>query len=253
MVGLKIKNLSKTLLGMEIIRKVTATFLPGRITALVGPNGAGKTTIFNLICGYLTPDNGAVFYDDEDITGLQPYQVARKGIGRLFQDVRIFEGMTVLENVVTACMPYASESPLFPFMRPLRLSRLYKHARERSCYWLEFVGLYAKKDYPASELSFGQQKLLAIARLLSKGFRVMLLDEPASGLSPIATKKVMATLERIVSEDRDKTIVVVEHNMKVVTEMADWVYFMNEGQVAFFGRTDHVLGAREVREMYLGF
>ena len=253
MTGLKIKNLNKTLYGVEIIKDVTASFLPGNITALVGPNGAGKTTIFNLICGYLVPDGGAVFYNHENITGLEPYKVARKGIGRLFQDVRIFDNMTLQENIITAWLPHSFESPLFPFVHPLRLKKVYKDAIEQANFWLEFVGLYEKKNHLASALSFGQQKLLAIARLLAKESKVLLLDEPASGLSPVATKKVLGILEKIIAKDKHKIIVIVEHNMKLVTEMADWVYFMNEGQVAFFGRTDHVLGSRTVRELYLGF
>jgi ABC-type branched-subunit amino acid transport system ATPase component len=114
------------------------------------------------------------------------------------------------------------------------------------------VDLSEKKNHPAASLSYGQQKLLAIARLLAGGFSLLLLDEPTAGLNPVMIKNVLRLLEKIITEDPTKTVVLVEHNMGVVNEVADWVYFMNEGRIAFFGRTDHVLGDKEVREIYLG-
>ncbi len=250
--GLKVKAISKSSNNVEIVSEVTATFLPGCITALIGPNGAGKTTLFHLITGELQPDHGDIFYKDEKITGLPPYRIARKGIGRLFQDVRIFDNMTVLENVLAACLTPEQESPFFSFFHPAKWHACRKHNLDKALYWLNFVGLQDKRDQSASSLSFGQQKLLAIARLLAGEFNVLLLDEPTAGLNPVMIKKVLDILERIIAEDREKTVVLVEHNMKVVTEMAYWVYFMNEGRIAFFGRTDHVLGDKEVREIYLG-
>ncbi len=250
--SLNIKNFNKTIRGIPIIARVTATFLPGRITALVGPNGAGKTTLFNLITGELKPDSGKLFYKSEDITGLPPYKIARKGLGRLFQDVRIFEDMTVLENVTSACFSKEVENPWFPIVHRKRLKDINKEAYEKALFWLDFVGLSETLYSEGISLSYGQQKLLAIARILAGDFSLFLLDEPTSGLNPIMIKKVLNVLEKIVTEHPDKTIVLVEHNMSVVTEISDWVYFMNEGRISFFGKTDHVLGDKEVRETYLG-
>lgn len=249
---LKIKNISKAINGLRIVDRVTASFLPGRITGLIGPNGAGKTTLFHIITGELRTDTGEINYRGEDITSLPPYKVARKGIGRLFQDVRVFENLTVFENVVSACYDHRVETPWFPFLRKKRWKALERELKEKSDYYIDYVGLMEMKDVPASSLSYGQQKLLAIARLLAGGFSLLLLDEPTAGLNPVMIKKVLNILKRIVEEDQDKTIVLVEHDMSVVTEVADWVYFMNEGRIAFFGRTDHVLGDKEVREIYLG-
>ncbi len=251
--GLKIKKVSKSVNGLRIVDGVTASFLPGRITALIGPNGAGKTTLFHLITGELFPDSGKVLYRGETITCLSPYRVARKGVGRLFQDVRVFENLSVYENVASACYKHKTETPWFPFFRPGRLRTIDQQISEKVEYWLDYVGLAANKDDSGSDLSYGQQKLVAIARLLAGGFSLMLLDEPTSGLNSVMIRKVLSLLEKIVEEDKEKTIVLVEHDMSVVREIADWVYFMNEGKIAFFGRTDHVLGDKEVREIYLGF
>ncbi len=249
---LKIKNVSKAINGLRIVDHVTASFLPGRITGLIGPNGAGKTTLFHLITGELRTDSGEINYRGEDITFLPPYRVARKGIGRLFQDVRVFENLTVSENVVSACYDHSVETPWFPFLKKKRWKILERESKEKSDYYIDYVGLMEMKDVPASSLSYGQQKLLAITRLLAGGFSLLLLDEPTAGLNPVMIKRVLNILKRIVEEDQGKTIVLVEHDMSVVTEVADWVYFMNEGRIAFFGRTDHVLGDKEVREIYLG-
>ena len=250
--GLKIKNLSKAMNGLKIVDRVTATFLPGRITALVGPNGAGKTTLFHLVTGELKPDTGKILYRNENIAGFPPYKVARNGIGRLFQDVRVFENLTVFENVASACYSERSETPWFSFLCIKGLRSFNRDIAERVMFWLEFAGLSDLKDTPASSLSYGQQKILAITRILAAGFSLLLLDEPTAGLNPVMIKRVLNILKKVVKEDKSKTIVLVEHNMSVVTEVANWVYFMNEGRISFFGRTDHVLGDQEVREIYLG-
>ncbi len=250
--SLKIKNLCKRIGGVKIVEQVTAIFFPGKITALVGPNGAGKTTLFHLITSELQPDCGEILYRGKRIDGLPPYRIARNGIGRLFQDVRVFNNLTVFENVASACYDEKMEKPWIPFTANKKLKRLRDEINAHVMDILAFTGLTDELHAPASGLSYGQQKLLAIARLLAGNFSVLLLDEPTAGLSPPMIKKVLGILERIVEKDRKKTIVIVEHNMSVVTQIADWVYFMNEGRIAFSGRTDHVLGDKEVREMYLG-
>lgn len=249
---LKIKKVSKVVNGMKIVDNVTATFLPGKITALIGPNGAGKTTLFHLITGELRADTGRIIYKGEDVTFLAPYRIAKIGIGRLFQDVRVFANLTVYENVACACNAHRAESPWFPFFNWKAMKIHNNEVKEKAEYYLNFVGLFTMKESHGSALSYGQQKLLAIARLLARGFSILLLDEPTAGLNTVMIKKVLNILEKIINEDNSKTIVLVEHNMGVVTDVADWVYFMNEGRIAFFGRTDHVLGHKEVREIYLG-
>ena len=243
-----VKGISKAFNGFVAVEGVTATFLPGRITALIGPNGAGKTTLFHVITGELDPDSGRVLYRGEDITGCPPWKVARKGIGRLFQDVRVFKNLSVLDNVVCACLPHGSESPIFSFSprKGTEMEKMEQKGREV----LGLLGLEGLEDRYAGELSFGQQKLLGVARLLAMGSEVLLLDEPTAGVAPQIRKELIEILRK--EADSGKTVVVVEHNISVVINIADWVYFMSGGRISFFGRTDHVLGAREVREIYLG-
>lgn len=250
---LKIKNVSKTIGKVRLLEDINVSFLPGKINGLIGPNGAGKTTLFHIISGELRPDGGRILYGGTEITGLPPYKIARMGIGRLFQDVRVFEGLTALENVTAACYGPDNETPWYPFIKKNALNKLQKEIAGKGRYWLEFVGLLDQKNVQAASLSFGQQKLLAIARLLAAGFSVLLLDEPTAGLSPTVMNRILALLKKIVDEDESKTIVLVEHNMSVVMQVADWVYFMHDGRISFFGMTDHVLGHQEVREAYLGF
>jgi len=250
---LKIKKVTKTVNGLRIIDNVICNFEPGKITGLIGPNGAGKTTLFHLITGELRPDSGEILYGGMKLSGLPPYKVARLGIGRLFQDVRTYRNLTVLENVASACFKPAQEAPWYPFFRRRRLLEAEKAIRDRALYWLEVVGLHTMTDARASALSYGQQKLLALARLLAGEFSALLLDEPTAGLSPPMAAKMLKLLDELVRGDRPKTIILVEHNMNAIKEIADFVLFMNEGKVSFFGRADHVLGDREVREIYLGF
>lgn len=250
---LKIKNVSKHLNGVRIVNDVTAGFSPGKITALIGPNGAGKTTLFNLIAGELKPDSGKVTYRGTEITRLAPYKIAQQGVGRLFQDVRLFENLTVFQNVASACYREASETPWYPFFNWKALKEKKKNVIEEVDYWLHFVGLLGAKNDPAAALSYGQQKLLAIARLLARGVNVFLLDEPTAGLNSVMIKKVLELFENIVKQDTDKILILVEHDMNVIKEVANWVYFMHDGKITFFGMTDHVLGDKEVREIYLGF
>ncbi len=251
--GLKIKNVSKSISGVTIIDGVTAAHFPqGKVSALIGPNGAGKTTLFHLITGELRPDKGEITYGGKVISSLPPYAIARIGVGRLFQDVRLFENLTAFENVAAACHSPETENPWFPFLQFNRLRQLNSEIADKAAYWIDFVGLTDKKTSIAASLSYGQQKLLAIARLLAGNKSLLLLDEPTAGLSPVMAKLVIRLIMKILNEDKDKTIVIVEHNMSVILEVAYWVYFMHEGKIDRVGRTDHVLGNREIRELYLG-
>jgi len=244
---LKLKKVGKCFKGFWAVRDVTARFLPRKITGLIGPNGAGKTTIFHLITGELIPDKGEIFYGEKSIKGLHPWQVARLGIGRMFQDIRIFKNLSVLENVIISLQTPQEETPFYAFFHTKN-----KKKKEEALKWLEFVGLKDEWRKKSEELSYGQQKLLALARLLAGNFDVLLLDEPIAGVNPFIAKKILDMLRELV-EKYAKTIVIIEHNMNVIIEITDWVYFLNEGRVQFFGKPEHVLGAKEVKKVYLGF
>jgi len=234
------------------IRNVRAAIPAHRITAIVGPNGAGKSTLLNVIAGCLSPDEGRVLLDGMDITGLPPYKIARLGIGRQFQDVRVFREMTVTENVVVSLLKPRDQNALRALAWGARGGLASKRRVEEALRWLEQVGLEGQRDARAKELSFGQQKVLALTRLLAMGADFLLLDEPTAGLSPQMIDRV-AALIRATVEKQGTTVAIVEHNMSVVTELAYWIHFLHEGKVAFSGKSEHVLGNRAVREIYMGF
>lgn len=247
---LELDKVSKSFGGVRAVDRVSALFEPGRITALIGPNGAGKTTLFHLIGGILHPDEGEVRYNGKRLNGLTPWQVARHGIGRLFQDVRVFGKLTVLENVLSAFPHQLGENPLWSLtLRPKVLSQE-RRLTEQAHQLLQFVGLDDHADAPAESLSYGQQKLLAIARLLAAQSDALLLDEPTAGVNPEMVKELLALLRQLANSG--KMIVIIEHNMSIVMEIADWVYFMDQGQIVAFGLPEEVLGDPAVRAAYLG-
>lgn len=245
------QDLTKAFGGLRAVDGVDADFEAGKVTALIGPNGAGKTTLFHLMTGFLRPDAGQVLYQGRRIDGLPPWRIARMGIGRLFQDVRVFARLSALDNVQIAFRRQPSESPLGAVLWNLlardREAALIEEARRL----LSFVGLLEYERTPAEDLSYGQQKLLAIARLLAMGSDVLLLDEPTAGVQPTMVRQILDLIRRLAHEE-GRTVVVIEHNMNVVLEVADWVYFMNEGQIVAFGLPQEVLADTEVRSIYMG-
>lgn len=250
MTVLELENVSKSFDGILAADQVSLGFDQGRITALIGPNGAGKTTVFNLISGLLHPDAGTIIYRNDNIAGLSPWNIAQLGIGRLFQDVRLFNQMTVLDNVLTAYKNQKGESALFSVIAPWYVGKEKRSNTIEALKLLEFIGLAEKAQELTENLSYGQQKLLAIARLLAAGSDVLLLDEPTAGVSVQMVATLLDVIRRLAKEG--KTAIVIEHNMNIVFEVADWVYFMDEGQVVSFGLPNEVLGDPEVRAAYIG-
>lgn len=247
---LELREVSKSFGGLRAVDRVSAVFESGRITALVGPNGAGKTTLFHLIGGVLQPDEGIILYNGTRLNGLPPWKVARLGIGRLFQDVRVFGKLSVLENVLTAFPDQLGENPFWSILLRAKVMHQEEGVIEQAKHLLAFVGLQEYADEPAENLSYGQQKLLAIARLLAAGSTALLLDEPTAGVNPGMVKSILELLRQLTGEGR--TTVIIEHDMSVVMEVADWVYFMDDGQIVARGTPEEVLGDAAVRAAYLG-
>lgn len=250
MIILELKRVTKTFDGLIAVDNVSLGFEKGKITALIGPNGAGKTTIFNLISGFIQPTSGEIYYKGKNIVGLSPWKIAQLGIGRLFQDVRVFERMKVLDNVLCAFKNQKGENFFFSLIARWKVEEEENFFRNKALQLLEFVGLVDKKDDLAENLSYGQQKLLSMARLLAADSELLLLDEPTAGVNPQMVKKLLKVIRTLAEEG--KTIVVIEHNMNVVIEIADWVYFMDDGQIVSFGLPEDVLGDPEVRKSYVG-
>ncbi len=223
----------------------------GKITAFIGPNGAGKTTLLHIISGALRPDEGAIRFGGSDIGGLPCHRIARMGIGRQFQDVRVFGGLTVLENVVVGLVPHPAQDSWRAWFGTRRAREALRQHEATAMRWIEHVGLQDESRRLARELSFGQQKLLSLARLFACKFSFMLLDEPTAGVSPKLVETITGLIREAVAV-RGLTVALVEHNMTVVADLAYWIHFLNEGRVAFSGERSHVLGNKSVRQMYMG-
>jgi branched-chain amino acid transport system permease protein len=233
---------------VRAVADVTLSLEGGRVVALIGPNGAGKTTLVHLMTGVLRPDRGEVCYRGRSIAHLRPWNVARLGIGRLFQDVRLFGRLTVIENLLaTSCR---NDTPVAGVFARQRLRREERDDRVRALEWLEVVGLSEYPNVAAAQLSYGQQKLLGIARLLTGGADTLLLDEPTAGVNPLLVETLLVLIRELAT--RGKTVLVIEHAMNVVQAVADWVYFMDEGLVTASGRPEEVLQDARVRARYLG-
>lgn len=245
-----VKGIAKAFGSFQALHDVDATVFPGRVTAFVGPNGAGKTTLFHIISGNLRADMGKVLLDGEDITSLDPWKIARKHIGKLYQDIRIFENLSVLDNVRAALLQPRDYSLLSAF-RFWQYAEHEKKQRDEAMYYLEYVGLEEHAEKRGGELSFGQQKLLAIARLLAHKSKLLLLDEPTAALSPVMTEKMVGLIQKM-TEEQNISVALIEHNMRVVKQLAFYIYFMHEGTVYCHGTQSCVLDNPEVRELYMG-
>jgi ABC-type branched-subunit amino acid transport system ATPase component len=247
---LELDNVTKSFDGICAVDDMSLSFESGKITCLIGPNGAGKTTLFNLITGFLRPEKGTVRYRERDITNLSPWRIAGLGIGRLFQDVHIFRRLNAIDNVMAAFKDQAAENALMALLTPWRTITAERALHEQSQRLLAAVGLNGMDQTLAEDLSYGQQKLLSLARLLALDADVLLLDEPTAGVSPPRVKELLELIRRLASSG--KTIVVIEHNMNVVVEIADWVFFLDQGRVTSFGKASDVLSDPDVRATYLG-
>jgi branched-chain amino acid transport system ATP-binding protein/branched-chain amino acid transport system permease protein len=248
--ALQVRGLSKHFGGIRAVQGVDLDVESGTITGLVGPNGAGKTTIFNLLTGALPADAGTVHLFGDDVTGLQPHEVARRGMVRTFQDVRVFARLSVLENVMLAVQGQPGERLRELFLLPWRPVRGERVTRERALEALTFVNLTEKAYQPAGALGYGDQKLVVLARALATGAQILLLDEPASGIDRSALEPILAVIEELRSSGR--TILLVEHNLDVVDRLADTVYFMEQARVTAQGPMAEIRSQERLAEVYFG-
>lgn len=246
--SLRCEGLSVSFNGIKAVNDVTLEIRPGKITALVGPNGAGKTTLFNLLSGALKSDTGRTFYGERDISTLTIEKRARQGVVRSFQEVRLFDGLTVIENMHIALTDTRHESILSQFVP--RPKRKQDDELAKAYLMLQSLGLDGVSDVLAGELSYAEQKMLMIGRLLATGASCYLLDEPMSGLDHVARAKVTELLQRMVAEGT--TICIVEHSMQVVREVASWVVFLDQGSVLTEGTPEDVISDPELTALYFG-
>ena len=236
--------------GLRALQDCSFTIDRGRITCLVGPNGAGKTMIFNAITGFLKPQEGSVSFKGRVLDGLKPQDIVHAGIARSFQNLRLFQDLTALDNVLVALPGMAGENPIGAIFRPFHAASALVRRRAEGREILAHVGLAERADSFVRNLSYGEQKLLTIARLLATGAELLLLDEPASGLSSGALEAVMALLRRLQSEG--KTILVVEPNTRVVQKIADDVLFLHQGHLMAQGTPERIIADPALAEIYFG-
>ena len=247
---LEVTGLNKSFGGLQALRDCSFTITQGRITCLVGPNGAGKTTIFNAITGFLRPDTGSVAYRGNPLDGLSPQAIVRHGIARTFQNLRLFADLTALDNVLIGINGQFAEEPLGAIFRPFHAASTQRRRSAEALTILDHVGLADRARELVRNLSYGEQKLLTVARVLATGAELLLLDEPASGMSAGALDNIMVLLRRLQTEG--KTLLVVEHNTRVVQQIADDVLFLHQGHLMAQGTPQEIIADPALAEIYFG-
>jgi ABC-type branched-subunit amino acid transport system ATPase component len=220
------------------------------IVGLIGPNGAGKTTLFNLISGIIPPDEGSIVFEGRPIHGLAPHVISRRGLGRTFQDPRVYAELSVLDNVIVG-LRLRGEAPLWAALRDRRTRAEWGRAREIAESMLNDVGLFVHAQDRAGDLSFGQQRFLSIARSLVSNPRLVLMDEPTVGLDKAAIDTLLRLLERLVSQ-RSVVLLVVEHNMDVIMSLASKIALLVQGRLAAVETPQDLRSHASMIEAYLG-
>lgn len=248
---LEVRNLGISFGGLKAVDNFSVTIEKGQLYGLIGPNGAGKTTVFNMLTGVYKPTEGCFIFNGEDLTGKNPVQINKKGIARTFQNIRLFGDLSVLDNVK---LGLHNQNKYGVFSGIFRLPKYFKQERamnERAIELLKVFDLDGERDFLASNLPYGKQRKLEIARALATNPKLLLLDEPAAGMNPNETAELMNTI-RFVRDNFDMTILLIEHDMKLVAGICEEVTVLNFGTELAKGSTAEVLALPEVITAYLG-
>lgn len=251
MVLLEVRNIGISFGGLKAVNDFSLTIEKGQLYGLIGPNGAGKTTVFNLLTGVYKPDTGSIFLDGKNLTGKKTIEINQAGIARTFQNIRLFKELSVLDNVKAGLHNHHKYSTIEGLLRLPRYYRVEKEMNERAMELLKVFDLDGEWDYKASNLPYGKQRKLEIARALATEPKLLLLDEPAAGMNPNETMELMNTI-RFVRDQFDMTILLIEHDMKLVSGICEKLTVLNFGQVLTQGDTSEVLNDKRVITAYLG-
>jgi branched-chain amino acid transport system ATP-binding protein len=248
---LEVKDLGISFGGLRAVDDFNLTIEQGQLYGLIGPNGAGKTTVFNLLTGVYKPTDGYILLDGENITGKKTIEINQHGIARTFQNIRLFNDLTVLDNVKAGLHNHHKYSTLAGILRLPKYYKVEKEMDEKALELLKVFDLDQEADVKASNLPYGKQRKLEIARALATEPKLLLLDEPAAGMNPNETQELMKTI-RFVRDNFHMTILLIEHDMKLVSGICEELTVLNFGQVLTQGETSVVLNDPKVITAYLG-
>ena len=251
MSSLEVKGISKAFGGVKAIDDFSFEVDGHDIVGIIGPNGAGKTTVFNLLTGVYPLDAGQVFLDGKNLTGLPQHAITRAGIARTFQNIRLFRGLNVLENVMTAADPYSGYNLLDVCLFTPRKMRREKAVKDLSRNYLKIVGLEGYEKEKPESLPYGMQRKLELARALATNPKILLLDEPAAGLNP-SEVRAFIDLARTIHAQFQFSIIIIEHRLEVVMELSSKIFVLNFGKLLAMGTPAEIVCDRAVTEAYLG-
>jgi branched-chain amino acid transport system ATP-binding protein len=247
---LEITNLTKHFGGVTAVSNIDISVQQGQIASLIGPNGAGKTTLFNCVTGLENPSEGSVKFQNASIVGLRPDQIAAVGMARTFQNIRLFSNLTVLDNVKIGRHCQSKNRLWGAISRNQKQRQEESHITVQAFQQLSFVGLEGFRDQIAGNLSYGDQRRIEIARALAMGPTLLLLDEPAAGMNPQETQRLIELIHAI--REQGITILLIEHDMKLVMQISDWVTVIAQGEKISAGKPEAVQNDERVIKAYLG-
>lgn len=248
---LEIKELNKSFGGLSAVLDFYFTLEKDELVGLIGPNGAGKTTVFNLITGVYRPDQGSMIFAGQDLVGLHPYDICKRGIARTFQNIRLFKDLTVLDNVKIAFHKDVHYSLLGAIFRTAAFFRGEQDIERQAMEYLKIFKLDHKRDEIASKLPYGEQRRLEIARALATHPTMLILDEPAAGMNPQETQELMHLIQWL-RQEFNLSILLIEHDMALVMGVCERIYVLDYGQVIAEGKPEEIRNNRRVIEAYLG-